>query len=62
LRARLSRGARATALNLHGAEQHVSSLLALFERVAQPRAVRTDGAESAAASHAAAPTAQLTPP
>jgi glycosyltransferase involved in cell wall biosynthesis len=62
LRARLSRGARATALNLHGAEQHVSSLLALFERVAQPRAVRTDGAESAAAPHAAAPTAQLTPP
>lgn len=34
LRARLSRGARSTAVNLHAAERHVSDLLNLFECVA----------------------------
>jgi glycosyltransferase involved in cell wall biosynthesis len=37
LRARLSRGARATAVNRHAPERHVASLMALFARVATPR-------------------------
>lgn len=39
LRARLSRGARATAVNLHAPERHMTSLLSLFEGLRRPSAL-----------------------
>jgi glycosyltransferase involved in cell wall biosynthesis len=58
LRARLSQGARRTAVELHAPERHLSRLLDLFERLARPVEeaapipARTGGAGSSAGLHA----------
>lgn len=58
LRARLSQGARSTAIELHAPERHVSSLLDLFQRLARRAlSARTDGAAVTAGLHAVAATA-----